>query len=96
MSKVLLGMSVSLDGIAGGAEANEDGYALHEAILGWVFPLRSWREAQGQEGGEGSVDSRIWGADFERFGPQVIGRRCSTSAIRTGATTRRSTHRSSS
>jgi dihydrofolate reductase len=48
--------------------------ALHEAILGWVFPLRSWRKEQGQDGGEDSVDSRVWAADFERFGPQVIGR----------------------
>ena len=72
MSKVILGMSVSLDGIAGGAGA--DAMALHEAILGWVFPLRSWRAEQGLEGGEDNVDSRVWAADFERVGPQVIGR----------------------
>jgi dihydrofolate reductase len=75
MSNVVLGMSVSLDGIAGGAEPDADGMALHEAILGWLFPLRSWREQQGQEGGEDSVDSRVWATDFDRFGPQVIGRR---------------------
>ena len=75
MSNVVLDMSVSLDGIAGGAEPDADGMALHEAILGWLFPLRSWREQQGQEGGEDSVDSRVWGTDFDRFGPQVIGRR---------------------
>jgi dihydrofolate reductase len=73
MSKVVLGMSVSLDGIAGGG-ADADGMALHEAILGWVFPLRSWRAEQGQEGGEDSADSRVWAADFERFGPQIVGR----------------------
>jgi dihydrofolate reductase len=73
MSKVILGMSMSLDGIAGG-EGDADGMALHEAILGWVFPLRSWRQEQGQPGGEDSVDSRVWAADFARIGPQVIGR----------------------
>jgi dihydrofolate reductase len=73
MSKVILGMSMSLDGIAGGA-GDAEGMALHEAILGWVFPLRSWRQEQGQEGGEDSLDSRIWAADFARVGPQVIGR----------------------
>jgi dihydrofolate reductase len=73
MSKVILGMSMSLDGIAGG-EGDADGMALHETILGWVFPLRSWRQEQGQAGGADSVDSRVWAADFARIGPQVIGR----------------------
>ena len=74
MTKVVLGMSVSLDGIAGPETADAEGMAIFEAILGWVFPLRSWREQQGMEGGEDSVDSRVWGDNFARFGPQVIGR----------------------
>jgi hypothetical protein len=53
MTKVVLGMSVSLDGIAGPKSADADGWAIFEAILGWQFPLRSWRQAQGQEGGCG-------------------------------------------
>ena len=73
MSKVILGMSMSLDGIAGG-EGDAEGMALHETILGWVFPLRSWRQEQGQAGGVDSVDSRVWAEDFGRVGPQVIGR----------------------
>jgi dihydrofolate reductase len=73
MSKVILGMSMSLDGIAGGA-GDAEGMALHETILGWVFPLRSWRQEQGQAGGVDSVDSRVWAEDFARVGPQVIGR----------------------
>ena len=73
MSKVILGMSMSLDGIAGG-EGDAEGMALHETILGWVFPLRSWRQEQGQAGGVDSVDSRVWAEDFARVGPQVIGR----------------------
>jgi dihydrofolate reductase len=86
MTKVVVGMSVSLDGIAGprvpdaadqdwqSFEADPDGMAVFSAILGWVFPLRTWREQQGQEGGEDSVDSRVWGENFARFGPQIVGR----------------------
>src|ERR1044072_945550 len=75
MTKVIVAMSMSLDGIAGPESADADGMAIFEAILGWQFPLRSWREQQGQEGGEDSVDSRVWADNFARFGPQVIGRR---------------------
>ena len=75
MTKVVLGMSMSLDGIAGPESADADGMAVFTAILGWQFPLRSWREQQGQAGGEDSVDSQVWAANFARFGPQVIGRR---------------------
>ena len=74
MTKVILGMSVSLDGIAGPKTADEDGMKVFDAVLGWVFPLRSWREQQGMEGGEDTVDSRLWAEDFSRFGPQVVGR----------------------
>lgn len=74
MSKVVLGMSMSLDGIAGPYVPDEDGMAIFAAVLGWVFPLRSWREQQGQEGGEDSVDSKVWADNFARFGAQIIGR----------------------
>lgn len=60
MTKVVLGMSMSLDGVAGPESVDADGMAIFMAILGWQFPLRSWREQQGQEGGEDSVDSRVW------------------------------------
>ena len=75
MTKVVLSMSMSLDGIAGPDVPDEDGMALFEEILGWVFPLRSWRTQQGMEGGEDTVDSKVWQDTFDRFGPQVIGRR---------------------
>lgn len=75
MTKVVLSMSASLDGIAGPEIPDEDGMAVFAAVLGWVFPMRSWREQQGMEGGEDSVDSQVWASDFDRFGPQVIGRR---------------------
>jgi len=74
MTKVVVAMSMSLDGIAGPETADADGMAVLTANLGWQFPLRSWRQEQGMEGGEDSVDSRVWAENFERFGPQVIGR----------------------
>ena len=74
MTKVVIAMSLSLDGIAAPAAADADGMELFESILGWQFPLRSWRAQQGQDGGEDSVDSRVWQELFDRFGPQVIGR----------------------
>jgi dihydrofolate reductase len=67
-------MSMSLDGIAGPKTPDADGMAVFNSVLGWVFPLRSWREQQGMEGGEDSVDSRVWADNFARFGPQIIGR----------------------
>jgi dihydrofolate reductase len=74
MTKVVLNMSMSLDGIAGPQAADAAGMAIFTAILGWQFPLRSWRGQHGHEGGEDSVDSRVWADNFARFGPQVIGR----------------------
>ena len=74
MTKVVVGMSMSLDGIAGPETADAAGMAIFEAILGWMFPLRSWREQQGQQGGEDSLDSQVWADNFARFGAQVVGR----------------------
>jgi dihydrofolate reductase len=74
MTSVVLGMSMSLDGIAGPESDDADGMAVFAAIPGWQFPLRSWREQQGQPGAEDSADSRVWAGNFARFGPQVIGR----------------------
>jgi len=70
-------MSVSLDGIAGSSRLDvpEESMAVHEAILGWQFPLRSWQEHQGMPGGEDTEESRMWEADFSRWGAQVVGRR---------------------
>jgi dihydrofolate reductase len=74
MTKVVLGMSMSLDGIAGPQAPDEDGMAVFGAVMGWVFPLRSWREQQGLDGGEDSVDSQVWADNFARFGAQIVGR----------------------
>src|SRR5690348_17090587 len=74
MTKIVVSMTMSLDGIAAPATTDDAGMEQFSKLMAWVFPLRSWREQQGQEGGEDSVDSRVWGADFDRFGPQVLGR----------------------
>lgn len=63
--KVTIGMSMSLDGIASGT-TEADFWAVHEAVLGWVFNLRSWRSAQGMEGGEDNADSKLWAAADRR------------------------------
>ncbi|MGH3182322.1 MAG: hypothetical protein ACRDOE_10525, partial [Streptosporangiaceae bacterium] len=46
-----MAMSMSLDGIAGPESADADGMTIFTAILGWRFPLRSWRQEQGAGGG---------------------------------------------
>ena len=74
MSKVIVGLSTSVDGIASGT-SEDDFWPVHEAVLGWLFNLRSWREAQGMEGGEDTEDSRLWSEEFQRIGAQIVGRR---------------------
>jgi dihydrofolate reductase len=74
MGKVVVGMSMSLDGIASGT-TEADFWAVHEAVLGWLFDLKSWRAAQGMDGGEDNDDSRVWAEEYERIGAQIIGRR---------------------
>ena len=74
MTKVVLSMTTSLDGIAAPETFDAEGAALFEKIMAWVFGLRSWREQQGLDGGEDSLDSRVWDDVFNRFGPQIVGR----------------------
>jgi dihydrofolate reductase len=73
MSKVVVGMSMSLDGIVGGT-GEADWWPVHEQVLGWVFDLRSWRAAQGMAGGEENADSQIWAEEYERVGAHVVSR----------------------
>jgi dihydrofolate reductase len=74
MSKVIVGLSTSVDGIASGT-TEADFWEVHNAVLGWVFNLASWRGAQGMDGGEDSEDSRVWARQNERIGAQIVGRR---------------------
>src|SRR5262245_20484551 len=77
MPRVLVDISVSLDGFVAGPNATleeplgEGGEQLHE----WVFRLASWREAHGLEGGEGGPDDEIVVAGIARRGAVVMGRR---------------------
>lgn len=74
MSKVIVGLSTSVDGIASGT-GDEDFQTVHEAVLGWLFNLRSWQAAQGMTDGQDSPESQLWGIEYERAGAQIVGRR---------------------
>lgn len=74
MGKVIVGLSTSVDGVASGT-SEADFWPIHEAVLGWVFNLRAWREAQGMEGGDDNEDSRLWSNEDDRIGAQIVGRR---------------------
>ena len=68
MSNVTCQISISLDGFAAGPNQSlenpigEGGLRLHE----WVFATASWREQEGQTGGERSVDSEVVDELFEK------------------------------
>src|SRR5579875_2959600 len=74
MGKVIVGLSTSLDGVASGT-SEADFWTVHNAVLGWLFDLHSWRAAQGMDGGEDNEDSRLWAAEYSRIGAQIVGRR---------------------
>jgi dihydrofolate reductase len=77
MSKVTCQISISLDGFVAGPNQSlenplgEGGLRLHE----WVFATASWRQQQGQHGGEHSVDSEVVGGLFENVGAYIMGRK---------------------
>jgi dihydrofolate reductase len=75
MSKVVLNMTMSVDGVAGFESMEPADWDDHNALMSWLFPLASWRAQQGQGGGEDSADSRLWQAEFDAVGPQILGRR---------------------
>jgi dihydrofolate reductase len=74
MGKVIIGLSTSVDGIASGT-TEHNFMAVHEAVLGWVFNLRSWQAAQGMDGGQDSPESELWAKEFDQVGAQIVGRR---------------------
>ncbi|MGW0699626.1 dihydrofolate reductase family protein [Streptomyces sp. NPDC002867] len=77
MSKVVADISVSLDGfIAGpndgpGNPLGDRGERLHE----WVYPLASWREMHGLDGGATGPDADLVEETVQRAGAYVMGRR---------------------
>src|SRR5256885_16415638 len=76
MSNVTCQISISLDGFVAGPNQSlenpigEGGLRLHE----WVFATASWREQQGQTGGERSVDSDVAAEVAQNVGGYIIGR----------------------
>ncbi len=77
MSKLRLGISVSLDGyVAGPAQSPREplgvgGEGLHE----WVVRLRSWREAHGLEGGNEGADDLVMQESTANVGATIMGRK---------------------
>jgi dihydrofolate reductase len=77
MSRLILDISMSLDGFVAGPEPSldaplgRDGERLHE----WAFGALSWRERHGLEGGERNIDSELVDETISRVGATVMGRR---------------------
>jgi dihydrofolate reductase len=77
MTTVFADLTVSLEGFVAGPDPSmEDplgigGMQLHE----WALAAHAWREAHGQEGGEGGVDSDVIAETIARQGAGVMGRK---------------------
>jgi dihydrofolate reductase len=77
MTKVIVDISVSLDGFIAGpnptreAPLGENGEKLHE----WVVVTKGWRESHGYEGGETGPDSELIERAVANVGSVVMGRR---------------------
>jgi dihydrofolate reductase len=76
VSELKLNMMLSLDGFSAGPQQSEEepfgigGMQLNE----WLFPLRAFREMQGEEGGEVNASTPIVEGWFENIGATVMGR----------------------
>ena len=76
MSRLRLGISVSLDGFVAGPHQSVDdpigvgGMRLHE----WIFPLAAWRSTHGLEGGEVDASSAVIEETLANVGATVMGR----------------------
>ncbi len=76
MSKLIVDISMSLDGFVAGPDADlenplgQGGEGLHE----WAFELASWREPHGLEGGETNASSEVVAEGVAAQGAVVMGR----------------------
>lgn len=76
MGKVRTGISVSLDGFVAGPNQSlehplgEGGMQLHE----WVFPLKAFREAHGEIGGETNSSNEVLTDVQSNIGSYIMGR----------------------
>ena len=77
MGRVLVDISMSLDGFVAGANDGPElpmgkgGEQLHE----WVFGLQGWRERHGLEGGATGADDDVLEEAFANTGAVILGRR---------------------
>jgi dihydrofolate reductase len=77
MAKFFFEITMSLDGFVAGPDATleeplgKGGEQLHE----WVYPLASWREPHGLEGGETGPDDDVMRETLARAGSVIMGRR---------------------
>jgi len=76
MSRLRLGISMSLDGYVAGPNQSVDeplgvgGEQLHQ----WVFPLAAWREPHGLPGGEVNESSPVVEESIAGIGATIMGR----------------------
>src|SRR5687767_4907132 len=76
MSKLVLQISLSLDGFVAGPQQSVDnplgigGNRLHE----WAFPLAFFRKMHGLEGGEVNASNEVLQAAFTNVGATIMGR----------------------
>ncbi|HEX8156740.1 MAG TPA: dihydrofolate reductase family protein [Solirubrobacteraceae bacterium] len=77
MAKLILNISMSLDGFVAGPDQTleqplgQGGEGLHE----WAFAALSWRERHGLRGGEKNADSDVVEESVRNIGATVMGRR---------------------
>jgi len=77
MSRVVLDISMSLDGYVAGPNPTleeglgEGGERLHE----WVTAVATWRESHNLSGGEKNIDDDVMAETLKRIGATVMGRR---------------------
>jgi dihydrofolate reductase len=76
MSKVRANMMMSLDGfVAGPDQSAENPFGIGGMRLNeWLFPLRAFREMQGEEGGEVNASTPIVEGWMDNVGATVMGR----------------------
>jgi dihydrofolate reductase len=76
MSKLRFGITMSLDGFVAGPDQDDEnplgvgGLELHE----WFFPLKAFREMQGETGGEVNASSMVAEERRANVGATVMGR----------------------
>ena len=76
MSKVRVHISTSLDGYVAGPNQTQEnplgegGESLHD----WLIATKSWREAQGMEGGDENVSNDVFAEALDNVGVEIMGR----------------------